>query len=199
VATNRADATTDRLVLAVALPVAEGVKLWQEIQRDSSLSCLPMAMFTAGGAEMAETLGRLRETAAQLNQNGSPDSAAKVKKLLADLRSPEVPDQVIEAGDLVIDPFSFSVSRAGKRFKLGTLEFRLLYYLASRPNRFFTRRHLFAAVWPEAPARGYSRVLDVHIYRLRQAIEADPSRPVYLKSQRGIGYSFARPSEMKAP
>jgi DNA-binding response OmpR family regulator len=160
---------------------------------------LPMAMFTAGGAEMAQTLGHLREAVNQLNRNASSDSASKVKKLLAELRSPEIPDHVIEAGDLVIDPFSYSVIRAGKRVKLGTLEFRLLYYLASRPNRFFTRRHLFAAVWPEAHPRGYSRVLDVHIYRLRHAIEVDPSKPVFLKSQRGIGYAFAGRSEAKAP
>jgi two-component system, OmpR family, alkaline phosphatase synthesis response regulator PhoP len=158
-----------------------------------------MAMFTAGGAEMARTLGRLTESSNQLNRTPSPDSAAKVKKLLAELRSPEIPDRVIEVGELVIDPFSYTVTRAGKRVKLGTFEFRLLYYLASRPNRFFTRQHLFAALWPGDRHRASSRVLDVHIHRLRRAIEADPSKPVHLKSQRGIGYLFASPAETKAP
>jgi DNA-binding response OmpR family regulator len=193
------DTSTDRLVLAFALPAAEGLRLWQEIQRDRSLNCLPVAMFTAGGAEMARTLGRLREDSNQLNRSPLPNSAAKVKKLLAELQSPDTPDRVIESGELVIDPLSYSVIRAGKRVTLGTLEFRLLYYLASRPNRLFTREHLYAALWPGARPPACRRALDVHIHRLRHAIEADPSQPVYLKSQRGIGYSFARPSGATSP
>jgi two-component system phosphate regulon response regulator PhoB len=72
---------------------------------------------------------------------------------------------------------------------LSTLEFRLLYYLAARPNRVFTRDQLLDAVW--GTERFVTpRSVDVYVRRLREKIEADPENPAHLKTVRGAGYLF---------
>ena len=79
-------------------------------------------------------------------------------------------------GKLVIDPSSYRVSRAGKPLTLSTLEFRLFYYLAARPNRVFTRDQLLDAVW--GTERFVTpRSVDVYIRRLREKVEVDPENP----------------------
>ena len=72
---------------------------------------------------------------------------------------------------------------------LSTLEFRLLYYLASRPNRVFTRDQLLDAVWG-TDRFVTPRSVDVYVRRLREKIESDPENPVHLKTVRGAGYLF---------
>jgi two-component system phosphate regulon response regulator PhoB len=72
---------------------------------------------------------------------------------------------------------------------LSTLEFRLLYYLASRPNRVFTRDQLLDAVWG-TDRFVTPRSVDVYVRRLREKIESDPENPAHLKTVRGAGYLF---------
>jgi len=91
---------------------------------------------------------------------------------------------------LVIDPSSYRVTREGKTIALSTLEFRLLHYLASRPNRLFTRDELMTALWPAGRRFVNRRIIDLHIYRLRMNIEVDPEKPVHIKTKRGVGYLF---------
>ena len=79
--------------------------------------------------------------------------------------------------------------RAGKALTLSTLEFRLIYYLAARPNRVFTRDQLLDAVWG-TDRFVTPRSVDVYIRRLREKIETDPENPVHLKTVRGAGYLF---------
>ena len=72
---------------------------------------------------------------------------------------------------------------------LSTLEFRLVHYLAARPNRVFSRDQLLDAVW--GTERFVTpRSVDVYVRRLREKIEADPEHPIYLKTVRGAGYLF---------
>ena len=98
-------------------------------------------------------------------------------------------ERPIEVGKLVIDPSSYRVMRAGKPLTLSTLEFRLCYFLAARPNRVFTRDQLLDAVW--GTERFVTpRSVDVYVRRLREKIEADPEHPTYLKTVRGAGYMF---------
>jgi len=81
--------------------------------------------------------------------------------------------RTIEIGKLAIDPASYRVSHSGKAVPLSTLEFRLLYYLASRPNRVFTRDQLLDAVWG-TDRFVTPRSVDVYVRRLREKIESDP-------------------------
>lgn len=115
---------------------------------------------------------------------------ARVRANLRRVRERAVLDkaQVIEIGDLVIEPSELRVSVAGQQAKLRLKEFQLLVALASHRGALRTRQHLAQEVW------GYdflpsSRTIDVHIRRLRQAIE-DPSKFVYIHTVHGMGYRF---------
>ena len=89
----------------------------------------------------------------------------------------------------MIDPSSYRVTRSGEPISLSTLEFRLLYYLASRPNRVFGRDRLLDAIWG-TDRFVTPRSVDVYIRRLREKVEADPQHPLHLKTVRGAGYLF---------
>jgi len=114
---------------------------------------------------------------------------ARVKALLRRAEPPADSPRIIEIGKLAIDPASYRVSHTGKAVPLSTLEFRLLYYLASRPNRVFTRDQLLDAVWG-TDRFVTPRSVDVYVRRLREKIESDPENPVHLKTVRGAGYLF---------
>jgi len=123
-------------------------------------------------------------------RDSSPrELAARVKALLRRTEPADEVERAIEVGRLSIDPSSYRVTRAGKPLTLSTLEFRLIYYLAARPNRVFTRDQLLDAVWG-ADRFVTPRSVDVYIRRLREKIEADPENPVHLKTVRGAGYLF---------
>jgi DNA-binding response OmpR family regulator len=115
---------------------------------------------------------------------------ARVRANLRRVRAKETlaDDRVIEVGDLVIEPKSFRISVAGEKVRLRLKEFQLLVALAERQGQLATRQVLADEVW------GYehlpsSRTIDVHIRRLRQAIE-DPSQFVYIHTVHGMGYRF---------
>jgi len=114
---------------------------------------------------------------------------ARVKALLRRTEPPGESQETVKVGQLVIAPASYSVTRAGKPVSLTTLEFRLLYFLAARPNKVFSRDQLLDAVWG-SERFVTPRSVDVYIRRLREKIEADPENPVYLKTVRGAGYLF---------
>jgi len=114
---------------------------------------------------------------------------ARVKALLRRAEPPADAPRIIEIGRLAIDPASYRVSHSGKPVPLSTLEFRLLYYLASRPNRVFTRDQLLDAVWG-TDRFVTPRSVDVYVRRLREKIESDPENPLHLKTVRGAGYLF---------
>jgi len=112
-----------------------------------------------------------------------------VKALLRRVEPAEAPEKLVEVGALRIDPAAYRVTRAGKAVPLSTLEFRLLYYLAARPNKVFSRDQLLDAVW--GTERFVTpRSVDVYVRRLREKIEMDPQRPVFVKTIRGAGYLF---------
>ena len=96
----------------------------------------------------------------------------------------------MQIGDLVIDPVSRIVTKDGEPLRLTLKEFDLLWLLASTPNRVFSRDELMRRVW------GYEASIDtgtltVHVRRLREKIEADPSRPRHLETVWGAGYRLS--------
>ena len=114
---------------------------------------------------------------------------ARIKALLRRTAPAGEVAKAIRVGRLRIDPTSYRVTRDDKAIPLSTLEFRLLYYLASHPDRVFSRDQLLDAVW--GTERFVTpRSVDVYIRRLREKIEADPESPTYLKTVRGAGYLF---------
>jgi DNA-binding response OmpR family regulator len=115
--------------------------------------------------------------------------AARVKALLRRAEPGTPSEKPIEVGALRIDPAAYRVTRTGKPVPMSTLEFRLLYFLAARPNRVFTRDQLLDAVW--GTERFVTpRSVDVYVRRLREKIETDPQHPSFMKTIRGAGYLF---------
>ncbi len=180
----------DLLILDLMLPKMPGLEICKEIRRDPSLSRLPVLMLTARGEEADRVIGLEIGADDYVTKPFSPrELAARVKALLRRSEPPGEPERPIEVGTLLIDPSSYRVTRAGKPLTLSTLEFRLCYFLAARPNRVFSRDQLLDAVW--GTERFVTpRSVDVYVRRLREKIEADPEHPVYLKTVRGAGYLF---------
>jgi two-component system, OmpR family, alkaline phosphatase synthesis response regulator PhoP len=182
--------TPDLLLLDLMLPKLSGLEICREIRRDESLNRLPILMLTARGEEADRVVGLEMGADDYVTKPFSPrELIARVKALLRRTDpSSDVP-RPVEIGKLTIDPASYRVSHSGKPVVLSTLEFRLLYYLASRPNRVFTRDQLLDAVWG-TDRFVTPRSVDVYVRRLREKIEPDPEKPTHLKTVRGAGYLF---------
>jgi two-component system phosphate regulon response regulator PhoB len=180
----------DLLLLDLMLPKLSGLEVCREIRRDASLNRLPILMLTARGDEADRVVGLEMGADDYVTKPFSPrELAARVKALLRRAEPPSDSPKVIEIGKLQIDPAAYRVSLAGKPVSLSTLEFRLLYFLASRPNRVFTRDQLLDGVWG-TDRFVTPRSVDVYVRRLREKIEPDPERPAHLKTVRGAGYLF---------
>ena len=178
----------DLVVLDVMLPGADGLELCRWIRGRSEL---PVIMLTARGEEADRIVGLELGADDYVTKPFSPrELAARVKTVLRRARSPVVVDERLTFGDLEIDGSAREVRRGDALLKLTAKEFDLLWFLASHPRRVFSRDQLMASVW------GYTAALDtgtvtVHIRRLREKIEDDPSQPRYLETVWGIGYRLA--------
>jgi phosphate regulon transcriptional regulator PhoB len=180
----------DLLLLDLMLPKLSGLDICREIRRDDSLNRLPILMLTARGDEADRVVGLEMGADDYVTKPFSPrELIARVKALLRRAEPPTDSPRLIEIGKLAIDPASYRVCHSGKAVPLSTLEFRLLYYLASRPNRVFTRDQLLDAVWG-TDRFVTPRSVDVYVRRLREKIEPDPENPMHLKTVRGAGYLF---------
>src|SRR5262249_17908410 len=137
----------DLLLLDLMLPKLSGLDICREVRKDDALNRLPILMLTARGEEADRVVGLEMGADDYVTKPFSPrELIARVKALLRRAEPPVDSPRTIEVGRLAIDPASYRVSHSGKPVPLSTLEFRLLYYLASRPNRVFTRDQLLDAV-----------------------------------------------------
>lgn len=195
--TNAAtDAHRELLLFVLVLPKGQSMEVCKQIRRDQSLNGLPMSILKLSH-DVARSLGVAKSTNHHQRLPNPTATVAGIKKLLSgNVPTPEISDGVIEVEELVIDPVSYRVTRAGKPAMLTMAEFQLLYYLAARPNRPFTRDELVANVWSNDRSLT-TRIVDVYVRRVRLKIEPDPENPVYLKTRRGIGYFFVRKEPTK--
>src|SRR5438270_5004313 len=112
----------------------------------------------------------------------------------ARLRRNETPTaEVLEIGDVGIDVARHVVSRDGEQIALTPLEFDLLTALARKPGHVFTREHLLEQVWGYRHAAD-TRLVNVHVQRLRAKVERDPEHPEVVVTVRGVGYKAGPPS-----
>ena len=179
--------TPSLVVLDLMLPGTDGLALCRWIR---SRSELPVIMVTALG-EVSDRLVGLEVGADDyLTKPFSPrELVARVKAVLRRASAAEGMPERIEVGDLVVDAGRREARRNGEVLRLTALEFDLLHFLAAHPDRVFSRVELMERVW------GYTSVLDtgtvtVHVRRLREKIEDDPSRPKRLETVWGSGYRF---------
>jgi phosphate regulon transcriptional regulator PhoB len=180
----------DLLVLDLMLPKLSGLEICKEIRRDAALNRLPILILTARGEEADRVVGLELGADDYVTKPFSPrEFVARVKALLRRVEPAVATEKLIDVGALRIDPAAYRVTRAGKQVPLSTLEFRLLYYLAARPNKVFSRDQLLDAVWG-TDRFVTPRSVDVYVRRLREKIEENPQYPSYVKTIRGAGYLF---------
>jgi len=183
-------AAPDLVILDLMLPKLSGLEVCREVRRDTALNRLPILMLTARGDEADRVVGLEIGADDYVTKPFSPrELVARVRALLRRTEPDGEMEKPLEIGPLRIDPAAYRVLRNGAPVALSTLEFRLLYYLARRPNRVFSRDQLLDAVWG-AERFVTPRSVDVYVRRLREKIEADAEQPEFLKTVRGAGYLF---------
>ena len=173
----------DLVLLDLMLPGIDGIQVCAAIRAESGV---PIIMLTAKG-ETTDVVKGL--------ESGADDYVVKPfnpKELVARIRTrlrPSLPttSESIAIGDLVIDVAGHEVRRANDRINLTPLEFQLLLALAAKPQQVFTREMLLEQVW------GYhykadTRLVNVHVQRLRAKVEHDPDNPRIVTTVRGVGY-----------
>jgi DNA-binding response OmpR family regulator len=179
----------DLVLLDLMLPGMDGYEIAEKLrERDKETAII---MVTALDTERDKVRGLDAGADDYITKPFSMEELlARVRANLRRVRAKETlaDDRVLEIGDLRIEPKSFRVSVAGNQVRLRLKEFQLLVALAERQGQLATRQVLADEVW------GYehlpsSRTIDVHIRRLRQAIE-DPSEYVYIHTVHGMGYRF---------
>jgi DNA-binding response OmpR family regulator len=175
----------DLVVLDVMLPGTDGLALCRWIR---SRSDLPVIMLTARGEEADRIVGLELGAEDYVTKPFSPrELAARVRTVLRRAAPPEARGRALELGDLRLDAATREVTKGGEPLTLTALEFDLLWFLASHPRHVFSRSQIMSRVW------GYEAALDtgtvtVHVRRLREKIEDDPSRPTRLETVWGVGY-----------
>ncbi len=185
---DRTGAYPDLVVLDVMIPGTDGLELCRWIRARSEL---PVILLTARGEESDRIVGLELGADDYVTKPFSPrELAARVRTVLRRARPPEGEHARIVFGDLVLDTATRDVTRDGEPLQLTAREFDLLSFLARHPRKVFSRDQLMSSVW------GYATAIDtgtvtVHIRRLREKIEPDPSEPVHLQTVWGVGYRFA--------
>jgi DNA-binding response OmpR family regulator len=178
------------IVLDLGLPGLDGLEVTRRLRRESDV---PILMVTARTGEGDKLLGL---------ELGADDYVTKpfsVAELVARVRAllrrstGQLTERVLEVGGLRIDPGRRTVERDGAPLSITTLEFDLLYFMASRPGRVFSRDALLEHVW------GTDRVVDERsidslVSRVRRKIERDVAQPRLLQTVWGAGYRFAETS-----
>jgi DNA-binding response OmpR family regulator len=175
------------VVLDVMLPGTDGLELCRWIR---SRSKVPVIMLTARGEESDRIVGLELGADDYVTKPFSPrELTARVRTVLRRAAPPEAQDERLSFDGLVLDAGAREVTKAERPVRLTAKEFDLLWFLASHPRRVFSRDDLMRRIW------GYSAALDtgtltVHVRRLREKLEDDPSRPRHLETVWGIGYRF---------
>lgn len=176
------------VLLDVMLPVMDGLDLCRWVRSRSSV---PIIMLTARGDEADRIVGLELGADDYVTKPFSPrELTARVKAVLR--RGGPVPldERPLVFGRLRIDAAARQVQRDGQNVHLTTREFDLLLFLAANARRVFSRQQLMDRLWGYEAAQD-TGTLTVHIRRLREKIETDPSHPRHLETVWGVGYRFA--------
>lgn len=180
----------DLILLDLMLPGIDGVSVCRQIRAQSGV---PIVMLTAK-SDTADVVAGL--------EAGADDYVAKpfrTQELVARIRTrlrraPEEDEDTHQIGDLTISVSGHSVRRGNELLNLTPLEFELLLALAKRPQQVMSREALLDEVWGYRHSAD-TRLVNVHVQRLRAKVEKDPENPEIIVTVRGIGYRAGEPKE----
>jgi two-component system, OmpR family, response regulator MtrA len=184
------DYKPDLVLLDLMLPGKDGIDVCKEIRAESGV---PIVMLTAKGDTVDVVVGL---------ESGADDYIIKpfkpkelVARVRARMRRNDVSnDEGLTIGDVTIDVAGHSVTRHGKPINLTPLEFDLLVCLARKPWQVFTREVLLEQVWGYRHSAD-TRLVNVHVQRLRSKVEHDPENPEVVVTVRGVGYKAGKSQE----
>ena len=184
----------DLILLDVMLPKMIGFEVCKTLRAEGNN--VPVIILTAREEEADKVLGleigaddyitkpfSMRELIARVGAN--------IRRTAMTAAPAPASDAMPVAGDLSINTDSHQVYRAGKAIDLTAREYELLTFLASHPNKVYSRIDLMEQVWNYGYVGDDARTVDVTVRRLREKIEADPANPVYILTRRGAGYYFS--------
>lgn len=180
------------VVLDLMLPGLSGIEVCKMLRQRPDTAKLPILMLTAKAGEADRVVGLEIGADDYLSKPFSPrELVARVRAILrrADGHAGAEAPPAYDKGGLKIDFATYEVFVRGKPVKLTLKEFELLRFLVQNPNRVLSRDQLLDRVWG-GETFVTPRTVDVHIRRLRKAIEKDDSRPRWILTLRGVGYKF---------
>lgn len=187
----------DIIVLDLMLPGLDGIEVCKQLRQQKIT--IPILMLTAKSDEFDKVLGLELGADDYLTKPFSPrEVIARVKAILrrsqmqSDNNTEVEETNFLHIGKLKIFPEQYEAFFAEVLLELTPKEFELLLYLTKHKGRVLTRDQLLSAVWNYDFA-GDTRIVDVHISHLREKIESDTKKPVYIKTIRGLGYKLEEP------
>ncbi len=181
--------TPHLILLDWMLPDVSGIELLRKLRRSDAFREIPVIMLTARGEEADRVRGL---------EHGADDYVVKpfsTKELMARVQavlrraSPHMSEEPVRVGNLVLDPLSHRITMNGELLELGPTEFRLLHFFMTHPERVYSRGQLLDGVWGNN-VYVEERTVDVHIRRLRQALEPG-GYDACIQTVRGAGYRFS--------
>lgn len=180
----------DMILLDVMLPKMDGFEVCQAIREFSDV---PIVMLTAKGDDMDKILGLEYGADDYITKPFNIlEVKARIKAIMrrtSPERAPQVQSSVIEKGDIKLDCDSRRLVINDNEINLTAREFELLEILIKNENKVYSRESLLKIVWGE-DYPGDVRTVDVHVRRLREKIEANPSEPKYVHTKWGVGYYY---------
>ncbi|MBK5914168.1 phosphate regulon transcriptional regulator PhoB [Rhodocyclus purpureus] len=183
----------DLVLLDWMLPGTPGIQFARRLRADERTRQLPIIMLTARGEEQDKVSGLDAGADDYLTKPFSPrELMARINAVLR-RRAPQMTDEAIEVGGLRLDPATHRVFTDGKPADLGPTEFRLLHFFMTHAERVHSRTQLLDQVWGDH-VFVEERTVDVHIRRLRSALEAS-GHDRLIQTVRGAGYRFSALSE----
>lgn len=177
--------TPDLVLLDIMMPGMDGIEVIKQIRRESSV---PVIMLTAKGDTIDKVLALELGADDYIVKPFEPkELIARIKAVIRRTETAAEEPATIKYENLEISISEYTVKYCGKKLELPPKELELLYFLASHPNKVFTREQLLQKVW-EFDFYGDSRTIDVHIKRLREKLGDD--HPWHIKTVWGVGYKF---------
>lgn len=193
------DEKPDLMVLDVMLPKKDGIEVCKELRQQKVM--VPILMLTAKDDEFDKVLGLELGADDYMTKPFSPrEVVARVKAILRRIaQSPTneedtTEEEEINIADLTVFPNQYEAFYQGNKLELTPKEFELLVFLVKNKGRVLTRDQLLSAVW-NYDFVGDTRIVDVHISHLREKMEPDSKKPVYIKTIRGLGYKMEVPKK----
>ncbi|MBM0168849.1 phosphate regulon transcriptional regulator PhoB [Altererythrobacter sp. C41] len=183
-----AEEVPDLVILDWMIEGTSGIEVCRRLRRDKATAHVPIIMLTAREAEDDRIRGLETGADDYVTKPFSPrELLARVAAVLRRIR-PALAGETIEVGDIKLDPVAHKVARRGQNLQMGPTEYRLLKFFMESPGRVFSRNQLLDGVWGTGSDIEL-RTVDVHIRRLRKAIEL-AGAPDPIRTVRSAGYAF---------